>query len=118
MVDVAVLIEALKALQPQAPPTLHTPSFDWSSRDQYKDFQLFMKSVNSWFLLQGIPTTAKVNGAEVENPIRLDYILNFLGNQGRQRYDHMKPTVVNTEGQKKKASAFLEHLQSTMDHEI
>ena len=118
MVDVAVLIEALKALQPQAPPTLHTPSFDWSSRNQYDDFQLFVKSVDSWFLLQGIPTTAKVNGAEVKNPIRLDYVLNFLGNQGRRRYDRWKPTGVNAEGQRKKASAFLEHLQSTMDHEI
>ena len=118
MVDVAVLVEALKALQPQALPTLHTPSFDWSSRDQYENFQLFVKSVNSWFLLQGVPTTAKVNGAEVENPIRLDYILNFLGNQGRRRYDRWKPTGANAEGQKKKASAFLEHLQSTMDHEI
>ena len=118
MVDVAVLIEALKALQPQAPPTLHTPSFDWSSRDQYDDFQLFVKSVNSWFLLQGIPTTAKVHGAEVKNPIRLDYILNFLGNQGRRRYDRWKPTGANAEGQRKKASAFLEHLQLTMDQEI
>ena len=118
MVYVAVLVEALKALQPQAPPTLHTPSFDWSSRDQYNDFQLFVKSVNSWFLLQGIPTTAKVNGTEVENPIRLDYVLNFLGNQGRQRYDRWKPTGANAEGQRKKASTFLEHLQSTMDHEI
>ena len=118
MVDVAVLIEALKALQPQAPPTLYTPSFDWSSRDQYDAFQLFVKSVNSWFLLQGIPTTAKVNGAKVENPIRLDYVLNFFGNQGRWRYNRWKPTGANAEGQKKKASAFLEHLQLTMDHKI
>ena len=118
MVDVSVLIEALQALRPQAPPTLHTPSFDWSSRDQYDDFQLFVKSVNSWFLLQGIPTTVKEGEREIENPIRLDYILNFLGNQGRQRYDRWKPTGVDAEGQKKKASAFLEHLQSTMDHEI
>ena len=118
MVDVSVLVEALKALRPQAPPTLHTPSFDWSSRDQYDDFQLFVKSVNSWFLLQGIPTTVKEGEREIENPIRLDYILNFLGNQGRRRYDRWKPTGADAEGQRKKASAFLEHLQSTMDHEI
>ena len=77
-----------------------------------------MKSVNSWFLLQGIPTTAKVNGAEVENPIQLDYVLNFLSNQGRWRYDRWKPTGADAEGQKKKVSAFLVHLQSTMDHKI
>ena len=62
--------------------------------------------------------TAKVGDTEVENPIGLDYVLNFLGNQGRQRYNCWKPTGANAEGQKKKASAFPEHLQLTMDHEI
>ena len=118
MGEVAALIEALKALTPQAPPTLHTPSFDWSSRDQYDNFQLFVKSVNSWFLLQGVPTTVKEGEVDIENPIRLDYVLNFLGNQGRQRYDHWTPTGADAEGQKKKASAFLVYLQSMMDHEI
>ena len=92
MGEVAALIEALKALTPQAPPTLHTPSFDWSSRDQYDNFQLFVKSVNSWFLLQGVPTTVKEGEVDIENPIWLDYVLNFLGNQGRRRYDRWTPT--------------------------
>ena len=77
-----------------------------------------MKSVNSWFLLQGVPTTVKEGEVDIENPIQLDYVLNFLGNQGRRRYDRWTPTGADAEGQKKKASAFLAHLQSTMDHEI
>ena len=72
------------------------------------------KSVDSWFTLQGIPERA----GELENPVRLDYVLNFLGNQGRRRYDHWQPTGADAEAQKKSASAFLDHLQSTMDHDI
>ena len=111
---IAALLEALKKLSPQAPTTLVTPSFDWSSKDQYDDFQLFLKSVDSWFTLQGIPEKA----GELENPVSLDYVLNFLGNQGRQRYDCWQPTGADAEVQKKSASAFLDHLQSTMDHDI
>ena len=64
---IAALLEALKKLSPQAPTTLVTPSFDWSSKDQYDDFQLFVKSVDSWFTLQGIPERA----GELENRCNL-----------------------------------------------
>ena len=103
---ITALLEALKKLSPQALTTLITPSFDWSSKDQYDDFQLFVKSVDSWFTLQGIPEKA----GELENPVHLDYILNFLGNQGRWRYDHWQPTGADAEAQKKSTSAFLDHL--------
>ena len=94
---IAALLEALKKLSPQALTTLITPCFDWSLKDQYNDFQLFVKPVDSWFTLQGIPEKA----VELENPVCLDYILNFLGNQGRQRYDHWQPTGADAEAQKK-----------------
>ena len=69
--SINALVEALKKLSPQAPTTLVPPSFDWSSKDQYDDFQLFIKSVNSWFTLQGIAEKAKgPDDAEIENPIR------------------------------------------------
>ena len=68
--SINALVEALKKLSPQAPTTLVPPSFDWSLKDQYDDFQLFIKSVNSWFTLQGIPEKAKgSDDAEIENPI-------------------------------------------------
>ena len=117
--SINALIEALKKLSPQAPTTLVPPSFDWSSKDQYDDFQLFIKSVNSWFTLQGIPEKAKGPAdAEIENPIRLDYVLNFLGNQGQKRHVRWQPAGEHPGAEKQKASAFLTHLQSTMDHEI
>ena len=115
---VEALLAALKKLSPQAPTTLVSPSFDWSSKDQYDDFQLFVKSVNSWFTLQGIAEKTRQGAVEVENPIRLEYVLNFLGNQGRRRYKRWQPTGDNPDVTKKKASAFLDHLQATMDHEI
>ena len=115
---VEALLAALKKLSPQAPTTLVSPSFDWSSKDQYDDFQLFVKSVNSWFTLQGITEKTRQGAHEVENPIRLEYVLNFLGNQGRRRYERWQPTGDNPDATKKKASAFLKHLQSSMDHEI
>ena len=49
---IAALLEALKKLSPQDPTTLITPSFDWSLKDQYNDFQFFVKSMDSWFTLQ------------------------------------------------------------------
>ena len=117
--SINALVEALKKLSPQAPATLVPPSFDWSSKDQYDDFQLFIKSVNSWFTLQGIPEKAKgPDDAEIENPIHLDYILNFLGNQGRKRHERWQPAGEHPDSVKRKASAFLTHLQSTMDYEI
>ena len=117
--SINALVEVLKKLSPQAPTTLIPPSFDWSLKDQYDDFQLFIKSVNSWFTLQGIPEKAKGPAdAEIENPIRLDYILNFLGNQGWKRHECWQPAGEHPDAEKQKASAFLTHLQSMMDHEI
>ena len=117
--SINVLVEVLKKLSPQAPTTLVLPSFDWSSKDQYDDFQLFIKSVNSWFTLQGIPEKAKGPAdAEIENPICLDYVLNFLRNQGRKRHECWQPAGEHPDAEKQKASAFLTHLQSMMDHEI
>ena len=117
--SINALVEALKKLSPQAPTTLVPPSFDWSWKDQYDDFQLFIKSVNSWFTLQGIPEKAKGPAdAEIENPICLDYVLNFLGNQGWKRHERWQPAGEHLDTEKQKASAFLTHLQSMMDHEI
>ena len=103
--SINALVEALKKLSPQAPTTLVPPSFDWPSKDQYDDFQLFIKSVNSWFTLQGIPEKAKgPDDAEI--------------NQGWKRHERWQPAGEHPDAEKQKASAFLTHLRSTMDHEI
>ena len=50
---IAALTAALTKLLPNQPSiSLMTPSFDWNTMEQYDDFQLFHKSVESWFTLQ------------------------------------------------------------------
>ena len=120
---IAALTAALTKLLPNQPSiSLVTPSFDWNTTEQYDDFQLFRKSVESWFTLQNIPVeTAPGAGPDAEpNPTRLEYVLNFLGNTGCRKFDHWKPTGTDVEISRKKklASAFMDYLSSTMDHAV
>ena len=120
---IAALTAALTKLLPNQPSiSLMTPSFDWNTTEQYDDFQLFCKSVESWFTLQNIPAeTAPGARAEAEpNSTRLEYMLNFLGNTGHRKFDHWKPTgtVDEISKKKKQASAFMDYLSSMMDHTV
>ena len=65
---IAALTAALAKLLPNQPSiSLVTPSFDWNTMKQYNDFQLFCKSVESWFTLQNIPAeTAPGAGPDAE----------------------------------------------------
>lgn len=117
---ITALVEVLNRMMPSTANStaLNPPTFDWNSSDQYDDFQLFCKSVNSWFTLQKIPAETVVGGSTVDT--RLQYVLNFLGNMGRRKYDRWKPAGTPEEVKIKKTSAkeFLDHLASTMDHAI
>ena len=125
--DPADLIDALTAvlmkLLPNQPSiSLMTPYFNWNTMEQYDDFQLFCKSVESWFTLQNIPAeTAPGAGPDVEpNLPWLEYVLNFLGNTGHRKFDCWKPTGTADEisKQKRQASAFMDYLSSMMDHAV
>ena len=50
------LTEALKEFRHSHTPTdsLKLPTFDWSSPDQYEELRLFLKSMESWYKLQGM----------------------------------------------------------------
>ena len=37
---------------------LKPPTFDWNSLEQFEDFRLFIKEMESWYMLQGIPDKA------------------------------------------------------------
>ena len=71
--------------------SLMTPSFNWNTTEQYDDFQLFRKSVESWFTLQNIPAETPEDPTMEPNSTRLEYVLNFLGNTGHRKFDHWKP---------------------------
>ena len=64
----AALTAALKALAPSPSTLLVTPTFDWNSTEQYNDFQLFVKSVKSWFTLQNIVKEEKTNPDGTTSP--------------------------------------------------
>ena len=119
---IAALTAITKLLPNQPSILLVTPSFDWNTTEQYDDFQLFHKSVESWFTLQNIPveTTPGARPGVEPNLTQLEYVLNFLGNTGHRKFDHWKPTGTADEISKKKkqASAFMDYLSSTMDHAV
>ena len=116
---IKLLTDALKALAPNPSTTLIPPTFNWNSTEQYSDFQLFTKSVKSWFTLQNIVKEEKDGSDEIDST-RLEYVLNFLGNTGRKKYERWQPSGTEDEVKKKKASAdkFMDYLLSTMDHEV
>ena len=109
----ATLAEALKALRPSAPSeALKPPTFDWQTTEQYKDFHLFCRSMESWYHLQGMKE-------EPDDGTRLKYLLNFLGTNGQWKHEQWKPegaTEADCKNKKKSSAAFLKYLSSTMDH--
>ena len=118
----AALTTVLKKLIPNPPSvSLATPTFDWNSTEQYDDFQLFCKSVDSWFTLQNVAPEIPPGDPTADiNSTCLEYVLNFLGNAGCKKFDRWKPTGSDAEVAKKKKSAqeFLDYLSSMMDYAV
>ena len=82
----AVLTTALKSLMPNQPATnLNTPTFEWTTSDQYDEFKVFQQSTESWFHLQAIPDEPDNKSAHLE------YILNFLSTTGCQKLNQWIP---------------------------
>ena len=107
------LAEALKAFRPSAlTEALKPPTFDWQTTEQYEDFHLFCRSMESWYHLQGMKE-------EPDDGTRLEYLLNFLGTTGQWKQEQWKPehaTEAYCENKKKSTAASLKYLSSTMDH--
>ena len=69
--------------------------------------------MESWFHLQVIPDEPIDKGAHLE------YILNFLGTTGHQKWNQWTPASVTTDdiaATKKSVKSFSDHLASQMDH--
>ena len=91
---IAALTATIVKLLPNQPSiSLVTPSFDWNTTEQYDDFQLIRKSVESWFTVQNIPAETPEDPTVEPNSTRLEYMLNFLGNTGHRKFYHWKPTA-------------------------
>ena len=52
---IKALMNALMNIKGSPMDSLKPPTFDWNTSDQYKDFQLFLNGMESWYKLQGIP---------------------------------------------------------------
>ena len=85
----AGLTAMLKKLVPNPPSvSLATPTFDWNSTEQYDNFQLFYKSVDSWFTLQNVAPEIPPGDPTADiYSTHLEYVLNFLGNAGCKKFD-------------------------------
>ena len=111
---IKALMKALTDKKGSPTDSLKPPTFDWNSSDQYEDFRLFIKGIESWYTLQGIPAT---DG----DTTRLEYLLNFLGPIGRRKHEQWTPsgaTAEEREKNKKSAKLFMDFLHSSMDHPI
>ena len=70
--------------------SLKLPTFDWNSSDQYKDFRLFIKGMESWYMLQGVPD-------KDGDTRRLEYLFNFLGPIRQRKYKKWNPCGATAE---------------------
>ena len=69
---IKALMKALTDIKGSPTDSLKPPTFYWNSSEQFEDFWLFIKGMESWYTLQGIP-------GKDGDTTRLEYLLNFLG---------------------------------------
>ena len=52
---IKALTKTLTDIKGSPMDSLNPPTFDWNSSEQFEDFWLFIKGMESWYMLQGIP---------------------------------------------------------------
>ena len=52
---IKALTKALTDIKGSLTDTLKPPTFDLNSSEQYEELRLFIKGMESWYMLQGIP---------------------------------------------------------------
>ena len=57
---IKVLMKALTDIKGSPMDSLKPQKFDWNSSDQYEDFKLFIRGMESWYKLQGISDKGKL----------------------------------------------------------
>ena len=111
---IKVLMKALTDIKGSPMDSLKPLTFDWNSSEQSEDFHLFIKEMESWYMLQGIPDKAV-------DTTWLEYLLNFFGPIRRRKHKQWNPSGATAEEQeknKKSAKLFMEFLHSSMDHAV
>ena len=111
---IKALMKALTDIKGSPTDSLKPPTFDWNSSEQFENFHLFIKGMESWYMLQGIPDKAG-------DTTQLEYLLNFLGPIGQRKHKQWNPsgaTAEEREKNKKSAKLFMEFLHISMDHPV
>ena len=87
---IKALTKALTDIKGSPTDSLKPPTFDWNSLEQFEDFWLFIKGMESWYTLQGIPD-------KDGDTTQLEYLLNFLGPIGRRKHEQWNPSGTTAE---------------------
>ena len=87
---IKALMKALTDIKGSPTDSLKPPTFDWNSSEQFEDFWLFIKGMESWYTLQGIPD-------KDGDTTQLQYLLNFLGPIGRRKHEQWNPSGTTAE---------------------
>ena len=105
---IKALTKTLTDIKGSPMDSMKPPTFNWNLSEQFEDFQLFIKGMESWYMLQGIPDKAG-------DTTRLEYLLNFLGPIRWRKHKQWNPSgaiAEEWEKNKKSAKLFMEFLHS------
>ena len=91
--------------------SISLPIYDWNSQDAYHSFSIFHHTLENWLLLNHIPPDSKDH---------LRYVFTALGTKSLEMHAQWMPTGSKEEQKatKAKASAFLDHIQQGMTHDV
>ena len=91
--------------------SISLPIYDWNSQDAYHSFSIFCCTLENWLLLNCILPDSK-------NHLR--YVFAALGTKSLEMHTQWMPTGSKEEQKatKAKASAFLDHIQQGMTHDV
>ena len=91
--------------------SISLPIYDWNSQDAYYSFSIFCRTLENWLLLNCIPPDSKDH---------LRYVFAALGTKSLEIHVQWMPTGSEEEQKatKAKASAFPDHIQQGMTHDI
>ena len=87
---IKALMKALTDIKGSPTDSLKPPTFDWNSLEEFEDFCLFIKGMENWYTLQGIPDKAG-------DATQLEYLLHFLGPIGQRKHEQWNPSGATAE---------------------
>ena len=91
--------------------SISLPIYDWNSQDAYHSFSIFCCTLENWLLLNCILPDSEDH---------LRYVFAALGTKSLEMHAQWMPTSSEEEQKvtKVKASAFLDHIQQGMTHDV